>query len=432
MTLDWNDLEGVSLAGRYWLKQCLSSTAKEACYLTRFGASCDAAVRVIRADAPGAFERLELWREALAMEHPHLLRMLDAGRTEAAGTDLIYAVSEYPDDLLARALAGSPLSADEAGAVLEACLSALRFLHGKSLVHGAVAADGIGAVGETIKLPCDTIRRSGAPQAGGGDEAAAATPASDMWSLGVMLAEILTRERPTLRSEVGYLPEPFATIASHTLRKDPAERWSADEVEAYIHEPAVVAPPEPPVAVAALATPPVASEVETPDARVAADSRPAVRHGHSLRWVPLVGLVAAAGLSALFLPHAKGPAASPSATPLATPPAKSAPPSPAAAPAVAQPNPPVVHDTETRSNPAAIWRVVVYEYAQRAAAERKARTLNEKRPAWHAEVFTPRGERSPYLVALGGRMTLAEAERLKMQARGAGLPRDTFVRNFSR
>jgi hypothetical protein len=35
-------------------------------------------------------------------------------------------------------------------------------------------------------------------------------------------------------------------------------------------------------------------------------------------------------------------------------------------------------------------------------------------------------------VALGGRMTLAQAERLQKEARSKGLPRDTFVRNFSK
>jgi hypothetical protein len=33
-------------------------------------------------------------------------------------------------------------------------------------------------------------------------------------------------------------------------------------------------------------------------------------------------------------------------------------------------------------------------------------------------------------VALGGRMTRPEAERLQKTARSSGLPGDTFVRNF--
>jgi hypothetical protein len=101
-----------------------------------------------------------------------------------------------------------------------------------------------------------------------------------------------------------------------------------------------------------------------------------------------------------------------------------------------QPVPPVeapkpVQNADRRAAPDAIWRVVVFEYSHRAAAEHKARSLNQKRPELHAEVFTPRGNRAPYLVALGGFMTLAEAERMKKQARAAGMPRDTFVRNYA-
>jgi eukaryotic-like serine/threonine-protein kinase len=74
---------------------------------------------------------------------------------------------------------------------------------------------------------------------------------------------------------------------------------------------------------------------------------------------------------------------------------------------------------------------VAYEYHKREQAEKKAHSLNQKRPTLHAEVFAPRGNRAPYFVALGGRLTLAQAEQLKREARALGLPRDTFVRNFS-
>ena len=58
-------------------------------------------------------------------------------------------------------------------------------------------------------------------------------------------------------------------------------------------------------------------------------------------------------------------------------------------------------------------------------------SLNQQHPAWHAEVFAPKGEHGPFFVSLGGRMTLPEAERLQREARAKGLPRDTFVRNFT-
>jgi hypothetical protein len=44
-------------------------------------------------------------------------------------------------------------------------------------------------------------------------------------------------------------------------------------------------------------------------------------------------------------------------------------------------------------------------------------------------VFHP-GERSAFLVSLGGAMTRDDAESLWRRAREAGMPRDTFVRNY--
>jgi hypothetical protein len=143
-----------------------------------------------------------------------------------------------------------------------------------------------------------------------------------------------------------------------------------------------------------------------------------------MKWVPLAGLIAAAGLGALFLPRSKAPAAAKPAVQTA----------PAPQPVPVAPHvetPPPAQSAEARPSPSAIWRVVVYEYSHRTAAEHKVRSLNEKRPELHAEVFAPRGNRAPYLVALGGFMTFADAERVKKQARAAGMPRDTFVRNYS-
>jgi hypothetical protein len=76
--------------------------------------------------------------------------------------------------------------------------------------------------------------------------------------------------------------------------------------------------------------------------------------------------------------------------------------------------------------------VVAYTYGAFREADHKAHRINEKWPAFRAEVFAPKGRgRGPYYVALGGRMARLDAERLQRSARAVGLPRDTFVRNFS-
>src|SRR5687768_2264313 len=93
MTRNWNDLEGVSI-GRHWLKVCLMSSADDAWYLIRYDTTRDAAIRVRDAAAPDAELQLDLWRRATAIEHPHIVRMLDAGRADAEGEPVIYCVCE--------------------------------------------------------------------------------------------------------------------------------------------------------------------------------------------------------------------------------------------------------------------------------------------------------------------------------------------------
>jgi len=403
MTHFWNDLEGVSLAGRYWLKQCLSESADDAWYLIRLDPSRDAAVRVLRADSVDAEAQLALWNDAVALDHPNVVKMFDAGRTEVSGVDLLYAVCEYPDDFLAAALTERPLSTAEAGEVLRACVSALGYLHGNGLVQGALDPQHIMAFGDTIKLPSDSIRR--------GD------PADDMWSLGMLLVEILTRQRPVLEpgDEAPFLPEPFGSIAQNTLRHDPASRWTIADVESHLRPAIVAVVPEPvaveepkPVPVVPVLPPPVPREEIAEPRRL------------PFRWIPIVGLAAAAVLGFVFLRHSSEPVVATPVPPAAVRPAPVAPPpAPVATPATPH------HDAS------AIWRVVAFEYSKRAQAEHKARTINEKHPALHAEVFAPKGNRAPFFVSLGGRLTFQEAEQLRREARAKGLPRDTFVRNFN-
>lgn len=461
MTRYWNQLEGVSLAGRHWLKQCLTSTADDAWYLTRYDVDTDAAVRVIPANTKGAEEQLEMWRTAMDFDHPHIVRMLDAGRTEAEGADLMYAVCEYPDDFVAGVLAERPLAPGEAMEVMKAALAGLGYLHERGLAHGAVDSSHVMAFGDTIKLPSDTIVAEGA----------GASASDDMRSFGALLHEALTQQQPEEgEQDFAYLPEPFATIVRNTMKPSAAERWTAEDVKRYLNPPARSGP-EAAGGVEAAAAQPVEGEgvrkaagngVDGDTGPLKADERPdewrapasgaegprvAARgsgvegetrrvkadegrgegrradRGFPMKWVPVAGLVAAIGLSVVIF-RKPAPVAPPPAVETAKRPQPVQPPTPSRrveAPASA---------AVTR-NPAAIWRVVAYTYNSRGAAEKKARSINEKNPRWRAEVFAPRGDRTPFYVALGGRLTRAEAERLQREALSKGMPRDTFVRNFS-
>ena len=78
-----------------------------------------------------------------------------------------------------------------------------------------------------------------------------------------------------------------------------------------------------------------------------------------------------------------------------------------------------------------VWHVIAFTFRREADAEKRARSINEKYSNLHAQVFTPSGG-PPYLVALGGRMSREEAEVMRRKARAEGLPRDTYVRNYTR
>lgn len=79
---------------------------------------------------------------------------------------------------------------------------------------------------------------------------------------------------------------------------------------------------------------------------------------------------------------------------------------------------------------AAVWRVVVYTFNRQEDAEKKVRTINSKHPRLEAQVFSPSGHSSPYLVTVGGRMTREDAARFRRGAVGSGLPRDSYIQNY--
>jgi hypothetical protein len=449
MTRTWNDLEGVSL-GPYWLKVCLTSSADDAWYLIRYDTARDAAVRVRDAAAPGADAQLEFWRRTTALEHPHIVRMYDSGRAQAEGDEYIYCVCQYPDDFLAAALRERPLSPAETRQVLDAVLPALAFLHEQDLVHGAVDSSHIMAFGDTIKLPSDTIRPA--------DAAAGVAPASDMRSLGLLLHEMLTRDVPREDAETdfSYIPEPFRSIVRNTVKPGDAGAWTVADIRNHLNPPPKPPPAAEPARVVVSEPSPRAEAAPAPadDAQRPLPplpplpprlrSEPPVDRGFPLKWIPVAGFAAAAVLGAFVLRRPDPPAAVPDPAPVTAPaPAKKTAPPPAL-PEERKPSPsgtlpaPAKQSRDRSLNVdarpstgAPIWRVIAFTYNAKSHAEKKVKAINEKHPGFRAQVFTPKGDRAPYFISLGGRMTLAEAERLQKDARSKGLPKDTFVRNFS-
>ena len=242
MTRLWDELEGEQLAGGYGLRHYLGSEGESAFFETAFGPDERRALLKVTPDTPAGEEQLARWRSAFELSNPHLLAMLDCGRAEAGGDSYLYAVFEFPDDNLAGALAGGALSEAETREVLVAALEALRYLHGQNMVHGAVDAGHVVAVGDRIKLSSDTVHASG-HFAGNG-----AAAADDVRALGTLLYRMRTGRKiePGAAPELIGVADPLATIIRHALEPDAGRRWSVREIDAALNPPAPVA--EPPVA----------------------------------------------------------------------------------------------------------------------------------------------------------------------------------------
>jgi hypothetical protein len=81
---------------------------------------------------------------------------------------------------------------------------------------------------------------------------------------------------------------------------------------------------------------------------------------------------------------------------------------------------------------ARVWRVISYTYSRSEDAAKMVAQINRKWPDLRAEQFTTNEDGPPYFVALGGRMSRNEALLIQQRAISAGLPPDTFVRNYSK
>lgn len=319
MTHSMEDLAGTVLAEHYPLEEFLGRDERGAFFRTRFQQQ-PAIIQLMPAVAKA------FWSRAAQIDHPHVQRILDTGVAD----DWCFAVYEAPDECLAAAL--DSLSPEQSREVVDTVRDALTYLHAQGFAHGAVHADHIVAVGNTIRLESGTLRDASPPAE------------ADDWREFDRLAAALgvVEKQP-----VGGRYRPWLIVGAAVL--------TVAGIVALTRKPAA---PPPPI--------------------------------HPVTYV--------------------------------------APPPRAAAPAAAPTTAPPAHVQPTGN-----WRVIAYTYTKYRDAEHKAETINRKHPALHAEVFAPNGtNHGPYLVALGGRTTRAEAERLAHRAKSEGLPRDTFARNYTR
>ena len=259
MTQDWKQWEGDVLNGKFHLRQYLGGSEHSAVFLTedREGGLEKAAIKLIPADPENAEHQISRWKAAAKLAHPQLVRLFQMGRCQLGDRDLLYLVMEYAELDLAQIVPSGPFPLEETRETLRLILDALVYLHGKGFIHGHLKPANIMSVDGQLKLSSDGICRVGDSSGGrtpgtyDPPEAASGTnsPAGDIWSLGMVLVELLPQRTPAwVTTEEGdpvlpqTLPPPFFDIARNCLRWDPERRWTVSEIRARLN-PAAPAPP---------------------------------------------------------------------------------------------------------------------------------------------------------------------------------------------
>src|SRR5271165_2997952 len=392
----WSQFEEQLLDGRFPLRKFVSGFQTGATFLSQLDGPEQqrVAVKVVSAAARDAQWLSLSWGLAQRLQHPNVVRVYATAQASLGGLRVVYAVTDYADESLECILEERSLTESEGRELLLTCSHALHFLHRKGLIHGSLEPSAIVAVGEAIKLLSDHLTpisegRAVRRELGQYDPPEVATagrsPASDVWALGAIVYQALTRQLPATASHSAMLalPQPFATILPNCLTRDPGQRWMPSAIEGALPG-------------AASDSAPVTSKV-TP-AKIATLSPMA----SGVAWWKIAG--PALGVLLLLVVWFAKASRPVQPAPAATPPSASrakpaqpipAPPRPAPITVKVSPfTPPAAKTRLAEESPVhaqqrSIWRVVVYTYSTAAEAERKAAAINRRWPELHASVFSP-------------------------------------------
>jgi TonB family protein len=264
MSEAWIHWEGHVVNSQFQLNKYLGGSEQSAVFLTNNpGQEFQlAAIKLVAAStgAPGADpanaeHQLAQWQAAQRLSHPNLIRLFDTGRYRLGTRDVIFAVMEYAEENLAQILPERPLTLQETREMLGPTLDALAYLHGQGFVHGRLKPGNVLAANDQLKLASDSVRPIGEsvsspekPSVYDPPEMATAggtrSPAADVWSLGMTLAEVLTQRPPSWPAPSDAqtdpvlpenLPMPFQEMVRGCLRRDPQQRLTIAGIAARLH-----------------------------------------------------------------------------------------------------------------------------------------------------------------------------------------------------
>ncbi len=243
--------EGRVVDGKFPLRQWLGGSERSAVFVTeRSGSgSQKAAIKLIPTDffSDGNLDetdQLARWAESAKLSHPHLIQLFECGRGKIDDRNFLYVVMEYAEENLAQILPQRSLSPEEVKEMLPPTAETLAFLHRGGLVHGHLKPANVLAVDNQLKISSDSLRKIGErdqqfPSAYTAPELAKTGPsaAADVWSLGATLVASLTQHELGLNNTNGSqvaipesVPQPFRRIAECSLRVDPQQRCTVNEI----------------------------------------------------------------------------------------------------------------------------------------------------------------------------------------------------------
>jgi len=255
MSFSWKQYEGQVINNTFPLQRYLGGSSESAVFLTQLaGPQSSRAVIKLIPEGASVDLQLSLWRRASKLTHPNLLQLYQGGRCRLADMDLLYVVMEYAEENLSEILPQRALTPLEARDMLGLVLDALSNLHAQGLVHSHLKPANILATSDQVKLstdrlfPAGEIRKStskATPYDAPESANQALTAASDVWSLGVIVIEVLMQRvpggAPALPTVPESLPQPFRQIAQHALERDPRLRWSIAQIAASLNPRAAAA-----------------------------------------------------------------------------------------------------------------------------------------------------------------------------------------------
>jgi serine/threonine protein kinase len=253
--------------GIYRLGKILHNSSADTIYETTLGDDATPAViRIQKGGTPDAERLLARWRKATGLSHPNLIPVYAAGSSVLDEIPVIYVVMQRADESLAGVLAERALSEQAVGDMLTPTLSALAYLHKNGYAHTSLKPSNILAVGDLLKISADkaTPFKEGA------------SGAEDIWALGALIVESLTRKPPKIEHDwAPYIlreaSEPFIDVVRNCLESNPHLRWTVDEVAARLGVKLVSPPPAPAL------TPVTKAEALKPAEPLAAETVPAAK-----------------------------------------------------------------------------------------------------------------------------------------------------------